>query len=807
MRKILLTIACLLTSLVLWAGNVTEQEALRKAQQFMQGKTFVQPAARRSSAAPTFADGAFYVFNIEQKQGFVIVSADDRTPSILGYSDKGSLDINDLPVNARAWLEGYAQAIKKLPTATASAYAAQQTIWGAPISPMVTCKWNQNSPYNMDCPEVKDSEGVKMYAPTGCAATAMAQLMYYHKLETKTQTIPAYTTEKEKIQLEALPPYAFQWSKMLNEYQEGDKSEGAKEVAKLMRYCGQAIKMDYTSEMSGGFPTAEAFINLFGFSNQSREVLRKDYTPQEWDKMVYDELTNKRPVLYYGSAVGGPHEFVIDGYDDKGLFHVNWGWGGQSDGYFVLSLLNPYTSKDITGIISDQGYSNFQRAIIGIEKPKEGEVAVLQKINVYPSWPKEKEDKKDEYARNSILYNFENVAFSYKVCCPDLKDGETVTVDYALNVYQNGSCVMQLPLAENQQLTKEYKSVNGSVSFGENMQDGSYEIHLVCRKQGTEKWLVASSEGESENNGYSRTYVAEILENTKLQLFPYWVGTDKEFIEVKNVTISPYPMKGRVATINLQCTNKNYDSQVDLYLFIKSAGTRSNDEEGNPYNGELSLYLGHDQTATGTFWFTPKVSGSFDFFISSDQTGVVSLYDGQIVIAEPTQQKLEAKMTINNLTEDGIVNTTTVTGKAEVKNNGNNDYKDYIAVSLMGIDDQGEMVGDNFTGKEQELILASKDTKEIPFEFNNLIPGQRYQIYISYYSAAQTGEDKDGIHYSVPVAFTVSRSATGIVGVAVDELGTGVQYYSLDGRQLSGPQQGINIVRMPNGTTRKVVVY
>ena len=125
----------------------------------------------------------------------------------------------------------------------------------------------------------------------------------------------------------------------------------------------------------------------------------------------------------------------------------------------------------------------------------------------------------------------------------------------------------------------------------------------------------------------------------------------------------------------------------------------------------------------------------------------------------------------------------------------------------MGIDDQGEMAGDNFTTKEQELILASKDTMEIPFEFNNLIPGQRYQIYISYYSAAQTGEDKDGIHYSVPVAFTVSPSATGIVGVVVDESGTGVQYYSLDGRQLSGPQHGINIVRMPNGTTRKVVVY
>lgn len=802
MRKILLTTACLLTSLLLWAGNVTEQEALRKAQQFMQGKTIVQPAARRSVAAPSFADGAFYVFNTEQEQGFVIVSADDRTQPVLGYSDKGSLDIDNLPDNARAWLEGYAQAIKKLPATTAFTYATQQAIWGAPISPMVTSKWDQTPPYNLECPKVTNSENVKVYAPTGCAATAMAQLMYYHQLETPTQTIPAYTTRKEQIQLEALPPYAFQWSKMQNEYKVGDTSEGALEVAKLMRYCGQAINMDYSAEMSGGFPTVNAFVNLFGFSNQSREVLRKDYTPQEWEKMVYDELAAKRPVLYYGSAIGGPHEFVIDGYDDKGLFHVNWGWGGYNDGYFVLSLLNPYKTKELTGIVSEQGYSNYQRAIIGIEKPKAGEIAVLQKINEYPVWA---QDTKEDYTRNAITDNFENVAFSYKVSCPDLKADETVMVDYALNVYQNGSYVMQLPLAQNQPLKKNYTLVNGSVSFGQNMQNGAYEIHLVCCKHGTEKWLVTTSEGDPDNNDANRTYVAEISENTKLQLFPYWIGVDKEYIELKDITISPYPMKDRVANITFQCTTKNYDCEIDLFLFINSGGTRSNDE--NAYNGEVSLYLNQGEAGTGTFWFTPKVSGqNLDFYIASDPMGITHLYDGKINIGEAQVQNIAGDISINGMTA-GVVSTTSITGKAVVTNKGTNAYHDYAAVTLMGIDDQGEIVGDSYQQKEQELILAIGATKEMPFEFSNLKPGQRYQVYVSYFSAAQTEQDLDGTHFSVPVAFSVSPSATGIVGVAVNEPEMGAQYFSIDGRQLSGPQQGVNIVRMQNGTTRKVVVY
>ena len=102
MKKSLLVLTTLLVSMTLTAGNVTEQEALRKAQQFMQGRSFQQKNLRRAATANTFAQDAFYVFNADGNQGFVIVSADDRTEAILGYSDTGSLDLNRLPANAAA---------------------------------------------------------------------------------------------------------------------------------------------------------------------------------------------------------------------------------------------------------------------------------------------------------------------------------------------------------------------------------------------------------------------------------------------------------------------------------------------------------------------------------------------------------------------------------------------------------------------------------------------------------------------------------------------------------------------------------
>ena len=140
-EKTILSFALSFVSLLVCAGNVTEQEALRKAQQFMQGRTFQQKNLRRAATANTFAQDAFYVFNADNEGGFVIVSADDRTPAVLGYADKGRLDMNRMPRNMQNWLEGYARQIQSLRSGEGTAAAPQ--VLGKPIDVMLTsrCLW------------------------------------------------------------------------------------------------------------------------------------------------------------------------------------------------------------------------------------------------------------------------------------------------------------------------------------------------------------------------------------------------------------------------------------------------------------------------------------------------------------------------------------------------------------------------------------------------------------------------------------------------------------------------------------------
>ena len=266
MKKNLLVLFLSLFALTLSAGEVSEQEALQKARQFMLGRTFQQKQLRR--APSTIGEGAFYVFNADNEGGFVIVSADDRTPAVLGYADKGRLDMNRMPRNMQNWLEGYARQIQSLRSGEGTAAAPQ--VLGKPVNVMLTCRWGQGNPYNLDCP----LDG-KVRSLTGCGATALAQYLYYHKPKAA-KAIPAYTTETKKIAVEALPAYTFKWDVMKDVYTEKETSEDASamEVAKLMRYAGQSASMDYTSDQSAGLPESEALIKYFGFSKNTRTAYR-----------------------------------------------------------------------------------------------------------------------------------------------------------------------------------------------------------------------------------------------------------------------------------------------------------------------------------------------------------------------------------------------------------------------------------------------------------------------------------------------------------------------------------------------------
>ena len=393
MKKCLLIVAVLI-SIGIQAQPITEQQACDRALKFLSEKTPAcsqrAPVRNRELRAAKVEAKSIYAFNFEDG-GYIIASGDSRALPILGYSSTGNIDWEQMPENMRVWLKQYDEAIATLGNCTDFADGNAKNSPSTrteklPVEPLIKTHWSQGAPYRDQAPMYK---GVRpgLYGQQcvpGCVATAMAQVMnYYEWPKTVPDGIPAYDINEQMTDstyhvwhVDALPPVAFDWDNMLDDYQVLNPQTGQSEdigtdverraVATLMRYCGQAVKMKYRPDGSAAavYNEREALVNHFGYSAAVYLNNRADFTIDEWEDIIYGELAAGRPVLYSGSNDSSGHAFVCDGYDGSGLFHINWGWDGSYDGYFSLSVLNPLSNYNIsTGI----GYSICQDAIIYLD--------------------------------------------------------------------------------------------------------------------------------------------------------------------------------------------------------------------------------------------------------------------------------------------------------------------------------------------------------------------------------------------------------------------------------------------------------
>lgn len=382
MKKILLLMVGMLVAFSLSAAHISELDAQRLAVNFINGNTGkvifkAKKVGMQQVRSANLQAENFYGFNIADG-GYVVVSANSDTYEILGYADSGTLNPDMMPENMKQWLKGYDEAIKALAGTDVQTVSAP-VVTGEAISPLLSTKWYQDAPYNQYCPTVLTKEGATEVAPTGCVATAMAQVMYYHQWPiAPCKEIPGYKffpAYGDSITMNALPALTFNWNDMLHSYSTVEGTESQKTaVAQLMQYCGQAVRMVYAAGGSGAQETAIATAarTYFGYDKGTKPVFRTYYSISQWENMIYEELKAKRPVPYAGQSGSAGHSFVCDGYDGNGLFHINWGWGGHSDGYFRLSVLNPYNNSSIGSSASHMGYSYSQQVVLGMQPPTEG---------------------------------------------------------------------------------------------------------------------------------------------------------------------------------------------------------------------------------------------------------------------------------------------------------------------------------------------------------------------------------------------------------------------------------------------------
>ena len=364
LRCIFILSFLMLTTFV-WAGHVTKEQARAKAHLFLMEKglnrklvdaeTKTTAAKSRGMVSPDY----YYVFNVDGGQGFVIVSADDRTSDILGYCPDGSFVADEVPSNMAAWLQGYADQIKYVQENNIQTVISRSYQGGkAAIAPLLKTKWAQNAPYNNDLPVYKGLRCI-----TGCTATALAQVMYYYQYPTGLTTeIPGYTTSTHQIKVNRLPATSFNWSQMALSYNGYTPSTQNAAVAHLMEYCSKAILSDLDPNGTGSYSylQREALINYFGYDKGLKLKDRNTMSSTEWSQLLYEEVASGRPVLYAGfPTFGSGHAFVLDGYDGYGKFHFNWGWSGKYDGFFTLDALTP----------GGWNFNYYQLGIIGIKPP------------------------------------------------------------------------------------------------------------------------------------------------------------------------------------------------------------------------------------------------------------------------------------------------------------------------------------------------------------------------------------------------------------------------------------------------------
>ena len=340
MRKLLLLFACIMAT-GLQAKVITVNEAKLKIRH-------LAPAVELAYTAETRKSADLYIFNKTDRHGFVVVAADDVVGDcILGFSDEKNFDRNNIPDNLRWWLDEYQKQISwarenniNMTSSRKGDYSDEEVI----VPPLLgNTLWAQGEPFNTLCP---------VGVPSGCVATAMAQIMYYHKWPLKGQG--QHTNKNYRAQTVDFSQSVYDWGNMLDSYLGTYTEVQANAVAVLMRDCGCAVDMQYASGGSGAYDAdvPGAMVSYFDYSQDIKLYWRDEVDlvgVQGWDDIITCELDARRPVYYSGQDTKeGGHAFVCDGYEyylGATYFHFNFGWGGDGNGYFKSSAVKPRSYK------------------------------------------------------------------------------------------------------------------------------------------------------------------------------------------------------------------------------------------------------------------------------------------------------------------------------------------------------------------------------------------------------------------------------------------------------------------------------
>ncbi len=341
--KILLAVAWGLVTLPLWGTDRHEAQMLATATQVLDASRPVQHVADYPHMAVYAQAGG----------GFAMVSTDVNDPRLLAYSRQGTFDATTDNPGFNWWCRAIGRA--QLRTTT----KPDTTRFAAAVEPLTTSRWGQNEPCRYMCPFLEyepDLSKYGVYLPdsthnaVGCGPAAMAQIMYYYKYPKQgtgeASVVVKYDQANVTLNVN-LGETTYDWDNMLDDYSGEYTDQQGEAVATLCYHAAVAAKANWNRLGGATFDDdiLKAMIENFGYNDSAQVLPRPLYDESQWMEMVYGMLTQRQPILYSGKDINFEvgilvgHNFIIDGYDENGLVHVNWGWHGQQDGYYDIATL------------------------------------------------------------------------------------------------------------------------------------------------------------------------------------------------------------------------------------------------------------------------------------------------------------------------------------------------------------------------------------------------------------------------------------------------------------------------------------
>ena len=791
------------------AAPISQDQARKEALSFLLNKQIsnrsLKPVALSNRMLKAGNQAAFYIFNVGNNQGFVIVSGDDRINPILGYSDEGYFDEAKAPSNMKNLLNEYAQQISMLNEVSnvKGAIAAAKNVVDTrnSIAPLLTTKWDQARPYWDKCPQVKNEDGEYEPSYTGCVATAMSQVMkYYNYPAQTTQVILSYQYgygtgnmgEYITQTTEDLPVTTFDWAHMLDSYNGSEDQVYTDAVATLMLYVGHAAHMTYALTASGTTDPyiPKAFNNYFDYNAQL--VYRSDYDQQAWEDMVYQELVAGRPMVYNGRAgSGGGHSFVCDGYEMGDYYHINWGWGGLGNGYFQLAIMNPHAAG-IGASTSAEGYNIDQTAIIGITPGYSGQGQVNHVLTVYNMY----------YSGNRELERGSNGFSLYKrrqvvVTAEDhIDDGTKYARGIALYDSNNNFVEMIASMTYYSSaisVTDKWPDSNSSeyYYFGKNISNGTYKIVPVCQVQGTSEWIPMLESDryyiEMNVSGNTATLVDHPLNDLTSTNFEFTGDHKVGSAEQCHVTVQ---------------NNSDDRFSGKLYLYVSN-------EQIDEY-GEYTTVVEAEIPAHGskvvTFNFTPQNAGTKTAQLSLHDssmggskipgTGSVTIAAAPAVVPMNLSVVIEATNAI-----DGVIYDTHARFKVDVTNNADGEFNRYLLAPLFIVENgSGTMV----TYQQTTLRIPAHETVTLYYDFDNLAYGSTYALNI--YGRNENEQTVNLVEPGHSVYYQVQRGLVTWDGTSmVGNSGPASGNITIPANALAARLEGLNITSVtPSGNPNTI---